>query len=294
MSLTFALGIFYAILCGAMNAIGVLCQKKAVNRIVGRGAAAPFFSSLLRSPLWLAGLFINVVLGSILNILAQGSIGPALVPGLTASGLIFLALGSTKILREKQTSREWAGIAVLVTGITVLGFSNLAIARNEVDILNTETQYRLYGFTLLLLLCWGATWLIAKKGKATTRGLVHAVSSGFPFSISNLWVLPLLLTAAPILSGTAQTEHIVLFIAALAILVGVNVGAIRQTQEAYRTAPANKAMPLQAVPVQIIPILIFFFVFQKPYPHVTLLLAPLGVALILIGGFLLAGTQESK
>ncbi len=62
MSLTFALGIFYAILCGAMNAIGVLCQKKAVNRIVGRGAAAPFFSSLLRSPLWLTGLFINVVL----------------------------------------------------------------------------------------------------------------------------------------------------------------------------------------------------------------------------------------
>lgn len=67
-----------------------------------------------------------------------------------------------------------------------------------------------------------------------------------------------------------------------------NIFGIGQTQQAYRYAPANQAIPIQKVPEQIIPILIYLMVFQRSFTEMPFILFPLGVTLILTAGFLLS------
>jgi drug/metabolite transporter (DMT)-like permease len=293
MSLNYWFGIACAIVAGALNALGVLLQKKAVNRVVSRSDPEKFTSKLLREPLWLVGLGVNVVLGSVMNVLAQKSIGPVLVPGLSASGLILLALGSARLLGEKLTIGEWLGILVLVFGMTLLGFSNLAISSGEMDLLDSSLQFRFLAFIALLGLGWAASWLLACRSSEDSRGKILAASSGIPFSISNLLVMPIILSAGPVLTGTASGLHIRILLVSLLVLLGVNVFGIWQTQLAFRFTPANKVMPIQAIPVQIAPIMIFLFIFQKSFLDVSLLIAPLGIILILTGGFLLGRRSQS-
>lgn len=292
MLINYWFGFVCAILAGVMNALGALLQKKAVNRVVSRTGSEKFASKFLHEPLWLVGLGVNVVLGSLMNVLAQNSIGPALVPGLSASGLIILALGSAKLLGEKLTTWEWGGIFSLVFGMALLGFSNLAISTGEMNLLDRDLQLRFLLFLGMLGVGWGLSWLLAGKTMEISRGKVLAASSGLPFSMSNMLVMPILLSAGPIFAGTALGLHFGILFSSLLLLLGVNVFGIWQTQLAYRFSPANKVMPIQSIAVQVVPIIIFLFIFQRSFTNISMIITPLAIVLILAGGFLLGMRKQ--
>lgn len=287
----YLLGIIFAILAGVMNALGNILQKSAVNRIISRARQRSFTAQYVRDPVWLIGLVLPMGLSTIFNLASQSRIGPALVPALMASGLIVLAIGSVKLLGEKLKASEWIGIVSLVFGIALLGFSKLEISQSEVDLSDIHTQTRLAVFSILLAFFWGLSWLLAQRGKNLTRGLVMAFSSGLPYCLSNLWTLPMLMTVGLVFSGTARMALAVIFIVACIILIGTNLIGVWQTQEAYRFAPANKAIPFQQVPTQTVPILIYLFVFQRSLTNFAIAFVPLGLVLILAGAFLLAKRQ---
>ncbi len=284
---TYLLGVLFALLSGCLNAAGNILQKGAINRIEARRAEKSFAASFLRSPRWLAGLATGMGLGTVFNLLAQNRIGPALVPGLLSVSLIVLAFASARLLHEHLKPLEWLGILSIVTGIALLAFSHLQVPRLEVDLLSRALQVRLALFSLALLLCWGACWWAARNA-ADARWPLLAFSAGLPFSLSNLWILPLLMTIGLVFSGRAQPAQVVIFILSCLLLVGTNVLAVRQTQETYRHAPANKAQPMVQLPTQIVPIPIYLFVFQRPILGAAQFLVPAGVVLILAGAFLLS------
>ena len=70
---------------------GIILQKKAVNDMHAEDKKQRFLSALLKNPLWLGGLALEYGLGTCAFMIAQSLIGPALVPGLMAAGLIVLA-----------------------------------------------------------------------------------------------------------------------------------------------------------------------------------------------------------
>jgi len=287
------LGIFFALLFGVMNAAGVILQKSAINRIhsrvkPGANGNANITGQYVRDPVWIAGLITSFIVGTAFNFLAVKLIGPALVPALAATDMIVLALGSAKILKEKLKPAEWLGIIFLVIGIVCLSFSGLQIPSSEVNLLDPEIQIRLAVFTLSLSLCCGLLWLAAKKITTGSKGLALAGSSGILFALSNLWILPLLITVGPVFSGAGRSAEIIILILTIIILTVSNMLAIGQTQESYRFAPASKVMPIQKVPQQIIPILIFLLLFQRSLSGLAFILVPLGVTLILVAGFLLS------
>ena len=76
----YSLGVALAIISGTANNIGILLQKKVVNRIAGNRQG--FFTKLIRNPLWLVGFIIQIGLGTTFFLLAQVRLGPALIPGL--------------------------------------------------------------------------------------------------------------------------------------------------------------------------------------------------------------------
>jgi drug/metabolite transporter (DMT)-like permease len=283
----YGLGILAAILSGALHAFGAILQKSAVNRIPVAQRDDRFMSRLLRSPAWLAGLAMSFGVGTIFNLLAQKMIGPALVPGLTASGMIVLAVAAGRLIGEQLRPLETLGILLLVAGTGLLGWSRLAIPSDQVNLLDPGLLLRILCFTAGLGACWFVSFWLARQAASHSRGLLMAVSGGFPFCLSNLWILPMLLTIGRVFGGMAVTLEVLLFVVACGMLVGTNAAGIRQTQEAYKFAPASKVQPIQQIPTQIVPILLYFVVFRRSASGLALVLIPVAVLLIIAAGFLL-------
>ncbi len=71
------------------------------------------------------GLLLQIVIGGLVfYFIAIIFIGPAIVPGLMSVGLIVLALGSVKMLKETLGKEEIIGILLMIGGVSLLGLSN--------------------------------------------------------------------------------------------------------------------------------------------------------------------------
>jgi drug/metabolite transporter (DMT)-like permease len=293
MDLSYILGVATAIFCGVCMQAGILIQKKVVNNISVEDRAQRFLPILMGNPQWLGGLFLEYGVGTAAYMIAQNLIGPALVPGLMASGLIVLAIGSVKIIGETLNFSEYLGIALLMTGIALLGFSELDVGVDVVRdrLASSNTAFRLAILTLSLLILWILTHLQSLR-LARRKGMIMAFSNGFPFAISNLWISPLLAVFVTVLSGRGSWQQTGVFVLASAILVGCNILGILQTNEAFRFAQASNVIPVQQLSVQITPILFYFYVYALTPPKaISGVLIIAAVALIISAVFLLGRRQ---
>lgn len=293
MNSKYLLGVAVAVLCGVVNNVGVLLQKKVVSDLPPEFRSRGFMRRLLTNPLWLLGLFLQVGLGAVTMMIAQGLIGPALVPGLMASGLIVLALGSVKLIGETLNRSESIGIGLMILGILCLGLSGLDIGLDRVRaaLAWSDTLVRIAVFTVSLFLLWGGIHAVSLK-TARRKGIIMGFSNGFLYALSNFWISPLLAVIALVLTGKGSFGQIVIFALASLILVSTNLLAIRQIQEAFKFGQAGNIIPVQQIPIQIAPILVYFFAFAlKPPSHLAGALIILGVSLIIVSGFLLGRRQ---
>jgi len=294
MELRYILGITLAILSGATNNLGVLLQKKVVNEVPPQFRTKAFLRTLIKNPLWLLGLFLQVALGMLLFVSAVSIIGPALVPGLMASGLILLALGSVKLMKEKLSPSEYLGILLMIAGITLLGLSQMSINADLVrkSLSSSQTILRIVIFTTLMTLSCIAFHFISLKSKKR-KGIIMGFSNGFLFSLSNFWISPLTSLIPIVLTGKANLAQTIIFISASIILIATNIIAFSQIQIAFKFAQASNIIPVQQISVQITPILIYFLVLSLSPPKSTsTIFICLGAILIISAGFLLGTRQQ--
>jgi hypothetical protein len=95
-----------------------------------------------------------------------------------------------------------------------------------------------------------------------------------------------------VFGGQGTTAQIVLFVIASVILVVTNVIGTWQTQMAFKFAQASNVIPVQQVPIQITPILVYFYVFSlTPPKSISGVYIVSGVFLIIVSGFLLGRRQ---
>jgi multidrug transporter EmrE-like cation transporter len=294
MNLHYILGVATAILCGISMQAGILMQKKAVNDMSPEEKTQRFLRTLIKHPRWLGGLLLEYGVGTVTFMAAQSLIGPALVPGFMASGLIVLAIGSVKIIGESLSLSEYAGIPLMIAGITLLGLSELEISVDVVRerLATSGTAGRIAILTISLFVLWGVTHLASLR-QARRKGIIMAFSNGFPFAISNLWVNPLLAVFIVVMTGNGSLKQTGLFVLASVILVGVNVFGVLQTNEAFKFAQASNIIPVQQLPVQITPVLFYFYVYAlQPPKTISGVLIIAGVALIILASFLLGRRQS--
>lgn len=290
----YIIGVVLAILSGVLNQSGQLLQKKAVNNLPETVRQTKFMRTLLKNPLWITGFVLSIGCGTACFMMAQNYIGPALVPGLMASGLIVLALGSVWMNGESLDAFEILGIFLMIAGIALLGLSGLSISGDVViaSIAQSATITRITIFSLTLVTLWIIIHFISLKSGAR-KGIVMGISNGFPFSLSNFWISPLIAVIFVVMGGKGTTGQVIIFIIASIVLVMSNVIGMWQTQECFRYGQASNIIPIQQVPVQIAPVLVYFYVFALKAPNsasVAYMLS--GVALIIISGFLLGRRQE--
>ena len=83
------LGVLLAIFSGVSHYTGFLIEKSIINKMP---PDVKLMKNLVRTPLWLFALFLRFGIGTIFFMIAQVLIGPVLIPGLIASGLVILVL----------------------------------------------------------------------------------------------------------------------------------------------------------------------------------------------------------
>jgi len=284
----YLLGVFLAILSGSINNIGLVFQKKVVNDVPPE---AKFFRSLVKKPLWVTGLLMELAIGSVFFMIAQIFIGPALIPGLMAFGLIFLAIGSVKIVGETLKKEEIIGIIIIIIGIFLLGLSQLSIDIANIDILAIDLVLNMTIFTIILFSGTVICEILQRKIEKL-KGILLAISSGFQFSLTNFWIAPLMAVIAHVFGGNATIGEFFMFLACAVILILASIIGIMKIQQSFQVANASRMIPIQQVPIQITPVLAYFFVFTlMPSTIFSIVYVILGVSLIVVSSFLLAKRQ---
>jgi len=282
-------GVFLAITSGSVNNVGLVLQKKVVNEVVAK--EQKFFRNLVKKPLWITGLLMELVIGSIFFMFAQIYIGPALIPGLMAFGLVFLAIGSSKIVGETLKKEEITGIIMMIAAIFLLGLSELSIEITELNLLETSFIMRTTIFTIILYAGSGICEILQKKSKKF-KGIILAISSGFQFSLTNFWIAFIMAFFAHVFGGTASLEELILFIITSVILIISSIIGIAKIQQSFQVANASRMIPIQQVPMQITPVLVYFVIFMLNPPTIlSIIYMFIGVILIIISSFLLAKRQ---
>jgi len=269
-------------------------QKKVVNKVIDNlPSKEKLMKYLIREKLWIFGIIINFGIGSIFFLLAQSLIGPALIPGLMASGLIILAIGSVFILKESLKKKEILGIFLMVIAITFLGFSELSIDISNTTVCEFNFLFRVSIFTLALFIISVFLDILSRKSESF-QGIPLAIISGNMFALSNLWVSLLIGTISKVLGGTFILGELFIFIIACIILIVSNIYGVIKIQQAFTVGQASNLIVIQQIPIQTGPILIYFLVFLIPLTNVfSIIYLFLAISLIIISAYLL-GKRQAK
>ncbi|MBY9019811.1 MAG: hypothetical protein KGD67_02055 [Candidatus Lokiarchaeota archaeon] len=287
--LTYFIGIVFALLAGIVVYIGVLIQKSVINK---HSNDPKFIRSLVKNPIWIMGLLLQIVIGGLVfYFIAIIFIGPAIIPGLMSVGLIVLALGSVKILRETLGKEEIFGIFLMIVGITLLGFSNLSINVFTFNILDSGFIFRLIVFTIVLL-SLAFIFEVLRRKNEKYRGILMAIEAGLILSLNTVWASPGTTVVTHLVEGIIIEEEIFFgiiigIILLLIVVIGITVGQI-----SLKYGQANILAPLTSVPIQIIPVIAFFIIFLSvPQNILSVIYLIIGFILIISSSFLLSIRQ---
>jgi multidrug transporter EmrE-like cation transporter len=285
------IGVLFGLLTGTFDNLGSVFQKKAINalpegRKVTRG--------LLKNRLWLFGFFQTQVLTTIFFFIAQLMIGPTLTPALSGAGLIILAVGSLRILKERIRASEMLGIVLMVAAIFCVAFSRLDIDVDSLLFLSEAAFItRVIIFTAIVTV-GAAICTIFRRSRQDIKGALYATDSGLMFALSNFWTAVFLGVFATVFSGSFVVGELFLFVSGAIMLPLSNYLGIYKIQKSFEFSNASKMKPTQQVPVQIAPIFYFFAIYMLPDPTgYSLALDLIGVTLILVSMYLLLRRQAT-
>jgi len=291
----YLIGVLCGIIGGLLNQGGQLLQKKVVNDIRQDDPGQGFMRRLLHSRLWVFGFVVGLGGGTAGYMLAQSLIGPALSPGLMASGLILLSIGSVRLNHEELNKSEITGIVLMIIGILCLGLSELSISATQVRSMLADhyAQIRVVIFTFCLF-----SFCLLSRGLAirsqNRKGLLIVLGNGFLACLSDFWINPLLALILLVWAGRATNFQNFFFIMAAVILAFTASIITWQNQIAFKYAQASNIIPVAQVPIQISPVLVYFFIFALTPPRaISVVFILTGTILTIIAGFLLGQRPET-
>ena len=294
MTSQYIIGVALGILGGILTQFGQLLEKQAVNQVRIDSAESGFMRRLFKNRTWVLGVIFGLGGGTAAYMLAQSMIGPALTPGLMASGLIVLAIGSVRINHETLNASEMIGIGLMIIGVSFLGLSELGINQTQVraTLADHHALIRIAIFTLSLFFISFVTRSFAQHVNGR-KGMLIALTNGFLACLSDFWINPLLALILIVLGGNSSFTQETIFVIAALILMTTATVITWQNQLAFKVAQASNVVPVAQVPIQISPILVYFYIFAlKPPSDISVIYILAGTILTIISGFLLGRRKE--
>ena len=144
-------------------------------------------------------------------------------------------------------------------------------------------------------------WIRLRRGFLRTDGFLLLVFAGAAVALAALartvpeWFPPSSLALIVlVLSGQGTNFQTFFFIMSAVILAFTASVITWQNQIAFKYAQASNIIPVAQVPIQICPVLVYFFIFALTAPHtISVFLILTGTILTIVAGFLL-GRRGSR
>ena len=182
----------------------------------------------------------------------------------------------------------------MIIGVSFLGLSELGINQTQVraTLTNHNALVRIAIFTLSLFFISIVTRSLAQRVHGR-KGMLIALTNGFLACLSDFWINPLLALILIVLGGNGSLTQEIIFVIAALILMTTATVITWQNQLAFKVAQASNVVPVAQVPIQISPILVYFYIFAlKPPSEISVIYILAGTILTIISGFLLGRRKE--
>lgn len=283
----YLLGIAAALCAGTAFNVGILIQKSAVDRLPhGR----LLLRTLLKRPVWLSGFVLQFIFGTPLYIVAIGLIGPAVVPGIMAFGLVVLATGAVAVRKERIRPKEVVGISLVILAVVGFASSHLSIdvlSFSMTDpVLLRRSAFFAGAVIVVATICAVAARRVA-RGRAFRHepaAVFHAVRAGLWYNVSNLCLGFITAGIALVADGRIGVQDSVVLAGAVVLALAANFFGVAATQNALANGRAAVAIPLQDGVSQIVPVGIFFIVYRPYIPDAASFVSLGAAAALLITG----------
>jgi hypothetical protein len=212
-----------------------------------------------------------------------------------AGGLVVLAIGSVRMNGETLNASEIFGIGLMILGVLCLGLSRLGInaAQVRTTLADRLALSRIFIYTIVLLLLSLASRGLSRR-LLNRQGMFIALANGFLGCTSDFWINPLIALIAIVLAGHASSNQFIIFLLALLILLLCASIITWQNQMAFKYAQASNVVPVAQVPIQIAPVLVYFYIFAlAPPSRLSVFYILAGSILTIVSGFLLGRRTET-
>jgi uncharacterized membrane protein len=285
-------GIVLALADGFLNNIGILFQKMAINKLP---EGKKVTKGLVKNKTWLFGFIVNGYAPMIFSIPAGLLIGQALLPGLEATGLIWLALASVRFLKERLKASEVIGILLMVAGAFALALSQLEFEPSDYQyVVGSLLFVRIVVFTVIVALGSLACFILRRAG-SSRKAFLYAIDSGLLMVLNNFYFYVIMAIIAHIVTGGLALTEVPVFAASIAITPPCEILGVHRLQKSFEFGQACNMRPVQQAPIQIGAIFYFFWIYLL-WPMsglISLLLATSAIILILTSMVLLCKRQAS-
>ena len=195
---------------------------------------------------------------------------------------------------KSLNASEMSGIGLMIIGILLLGLSELGINQTQVraTLADHDALVRIAIFTSSLFFISIVTRSVAHRIHGR-KGMFIALTNGFLACLSDFWINPLLALILIVLGGNGSFTQEIIFVIAALILMTTATVITWQNQLAFKVAQASNVVPVAQVPIQISPILVYFYIFAlKPPSDISVIYILAGTVLTIFSGFLL--DEEKK
>jgi len=282
---TLALYLFVALVASCLFALGLLMMKSRAQRLpVAKGAdTLRAIATWIRDPVWSAGLVVQTI-GYALNIVALSVAPISMVSVMMQGGIALFVLFAVMFLGERARPREWAGIAITIIGMVILGAS---LSAGE-----TQTPTDNHAMILISIILLVVGFLPLRIGRLQDNGVGAAISSGVIFGLASLYTKAM--TDDYEMRSTIELAYrIVTNPYVYGVIVGNIIGMV-VLQNSFSSARGIIAMPLSSALSNIVPIGGGMVVFGESLPSESTAATMRVVAFVLtlLGSALLANAQE--
>jgi drug/metabolite transporter (DMT)-like permease len=282
-----ALGFYLSVglLGSALLALGLLMMKSRAHRLPIAEGAGIFraIATWLKDPVWTGGLFVQTA-GYALFVISLAEAPISMVSVMMQGGIALFVLFAAVFLGERARPIEWAGIAITILAMVLLGISLTGGAEQA-----PADSGAMVAASLALI---AAGYLSLKARRFRNNGVGAAIFSGVIFGLATIYtkamaddytartsIAPLLrVVTNPYVYGTIVT----------------NIVGMVALQNSFAAARGIIAMPLASALSNIVPIASGPVVFGERLPsdptHASMRIA--AFVLTVLGSTLIANSRD--
>ncbi len=271
-------GLGAALVAASLFNVGVALQAiEARKSPKGLGLKLGIIGHLLRRPLWLLGIVLELV-GIGPQLLALNWAPFAVVQTALAAGLILLVFIGVRFLGERVDRRTLAGVGLLIAGVALVSWAAPA-----------HSEGHRGGIALIAVV--GATALLALapfalRNVGGNRGLILVFASGVAFAGTNI--------ATKLGSDDAGLGHWPNAVAWGVVAIALGVVATITGMTAFQKCAATVAVPISTAVQTFLPILLEPIFLREHYRSLTTQALPIAAGVLIAAiGVTLVGSDPN-